>query len=69
MGVVYLNERAPKVLEQEQATSIVCSNDLLSQNSRLRKVADLRDNVYFHVSGSNACIMHVEEDFCIVTDY
>lgn len=69
MAVVYLDEREPKVLAPEVATSILCGNDLLSQNSRLQKVAALRDNVFYHVDGTNACIMHVEADFCIITDY
>lgn len=69
MGVVYLDEREPKVLAPEQATSIICSNDLLSQNSRLRRVVTLRDNIYYRVDNANVCIMHVEADFCIITDY
>ena len=69
MGVVYLNERAPKVLVPEQSTSIICNNSLLSQNRRLKRVAASRDNLYYNIYNTNACIMHVEADFCIITDY
>lgn len=69
MGVIYLNEKATKVLEKEQATSIVCSNDLLGQNSRLCRIVTLRDNIYYRVDNTNVCIMHVEAEFCIIIDY
>ena len=69
MGVVYLNTREPKVLEQEKSTSIICSRELLDRSSKLTKVAALRDNIYYHVGDTNVCIMYVEEGFCILTDY
>lgn len=69
MGVIYLNEKEPKVLVHEVATSIVCSIKLLEENKRLEKVAEERENIFFHVKETNTCIMHVEEELCILIDY
>ena len=62
MGVVYINERAPKVLEQEQATSIICSKELLDRNSRLCRIVTLRDNIYYRVDNTNVYIMYVDAE-------
>lgn len=57
-----------KVLDKNVATSILCSNDLLSNSSKLDKVAENSNNAYYNVLETNICIMHVEAGFCILVD-
>lgn len=70
MVVIYIDEKPRgKVLDKDIATSIMASNELLQANDSLKKVADCRDNVYYHVKDTETVIMHVEDDFCILCDY
>ena len=67
--VIYINNPPPKkVLDKRASTSILCSVDLLRSCEELTCVAFNRDNEIFHVQGANICIMHVEEEFCILVD-
>ena len=70
MVIIYLDdETRGKVLEKKIATSIMADNSLLENNNLLERIASCRDNVYYHVKGTNAVIMHVEEGFNILCDY
>jgi len=67
---IYMDEApAKKVLDKAAATSILCDEAILSKEKQLKLVAECRDNKYFNVEGTNTVIMHVEEGFCILTDY
>jgi len=71
MIVTIFMDEAPvkKVLDKAGATSILCDEAILEKSEQLKLVADCRDNKYFNVEGTNTVIMHVEEGFCILTDY
>lgn len=51
------------------STSILCNRELLKNNTRLEFICSNGENEYYHVKGTRAVIMHVEEDFCILMDY
>jgi hypothetical protein len=70
MVTIYLgNATVGKVLNKDVATSILCEAEMLRNNSNLILVAENRDNKYYLVKETNTVIMHVEDDFCILTDY
>lgn len=58
-----------KILDFDKATSLIIPLDLLNQCADLEVVGERRDNKYFHVMGTNTCIAHIEEGFCVLTDY
>lgn len=62
-------EPTGKVLDKNVATSILCDEVMLSKSSQLELVAECRDNKYYLVNGTNTVLLHVEEGFCILTDY
>lgn len=67
---IYLDEEnRGKMLNKNVATSILCDEVLLSKNSELELAAECRDNKYYRVKGTNTVLLHVEEGFCIFTDY
>lgn len=66
--IVYLGDEPKKVLDKTIATSIICSTDLLDSCAELTCVGENRDNRYYHVHDTNICIMHVEQEFCILVD-
>lgn len=58
-----------KVLEKVSATSILCDEAMLEKSEQLKLVAECRDNKYYLVEETNTVLLHVEEGFCILTDY
>ena len=66
---IYTSLSRRKKLDKATATSIICSTDFLDNSDRLQRVADNGSNIYYRVNETNTVIMHVEEDFCIVTSY
>ncbi|MCR5836427.1 MAG: hypothetical protein K6G88_07965 [Lachnospiraceae bacterium] len=58
-----------KILDKQVATSILIDRELLNNCPDLRRVAQNGENVYYNVIGTNTCIMHVEQCFCILTTY
>lgn len=67
---IYLEEEpVGKVLDKNCATSILCDDSILSRCKRLELVAQCRDNKYYLVEDTNIVLMHVEDGFCILTDY
>lgn len=69
MIVIYIDEEPKrKVLNKKVATSVICSREKLERSGKLKKVAESQDNMYYSIEDCNACIMHVEDDFCIIID-
>lgn len=67
---IYLDEEpVGKQLDKKAATSILCGDDILSKSDNLSKVAECRDNKYYLVKDTNTILLHVEDGFCILTDY
>lgn len=67
---IYMDETpVKKVLDKAVATSILCDEAILEKSEQLKLVAECRDNKFYLVDGTNTIIMHVEEGFCILTDY
>ncbi len=62
-------EPVGKVLDKNVATSILCDDVLLDKCEKLILVAKCRENKYYLVEDTNTVLMHVEEGFCILTDY
>lgn len=68
--LIYVEEEQPKkVLNKNASTSILCDEAQLSKCGQLKLVAECRDNKYYLVNGTNTVLLHVEEGFCILTDY
>ena len=63
------DEPTGKVLNKNVATSILCDVEILRKNPQLELVAECRDNKYYLVKETNTVLFHVEEGFCILTDY
>uniref|UniRef100_UPI004056CC48 hypothetical protein n=1 Tax=Acetatifactor sp. TaxID=1872090 RepID=UPI004056CC48 len=67
---IYLGEEPTgKVLDKNTATSILCDDAMLGREKQLKLVAECRDNKYYLVEDTNTVLLHVEEGFCILTDY
>ncbi len=58
-----------KILDRRTATSILCSEKILSNCTRMKKVAGNSYNSYYNIIGTNTCVAHIEQDFCILTSY
>lgn len=61
--------RFAKELCPKDATSIICSESLLSESTRLTQIYPNAQNKYFLIIGTNTVIMMVESEFCILIDY
>lgn len=59
----------PKILDRKTATSILCGEKLLDNCPRMKKVAGNWYNNYYNITGTNTCIAHIEQGFCILTSY
>lgn len=69
MVIIYVDgEIKRKELDKDTATSILVEEVLLQDNKDLQLVAQCRDNIYYHVIGTETVIMHVEDGFCILCD-
>lgn len=67
---IYMDEEPKrKVLDKNVATSILCDDAMLGSSKQLKLVAECRDNKYYLVEDTNTVLLHVEEGFCILTDY
>jgi hypothetical protein len=69
MSSLYREETVVKELHKEHATSILCREELLRHNSRLVLVGQNRENMYYRVKNTNTVLLHIEDDFCVLTDY
>lgn len=58
-----------KILCPLEVSSILCDDELLSKNTRLKRICCDAPNKYFFIKRTNTVIMVVENKHCILIDY